>query len=424
MIKDHSVVLPIEHIKGLMHQLASGGDYMHSRLVLHRDIKGDNLLLDTNYVLKIADFGLATQLASPEELVHSFCGTPKYQAPELLIGCGYGLGVDVWAAGCTVYRLYYGHPPFEALGVKELQHAIMYKNVKYSRASRDDLPIKNEDIQLLRALLCKDPNKRLTFKQLLEKKKYFQEAQPLDINKMKLCNSINLANDETSLLKNMITTLKRLTQTCKVNKRLRVNYLNENHETLKPAHWIVQWVAGEYLFGQGYRTNTNIFGCNFKDASKMLLLNDKEFVFWPPNENIKLYKRNECPKKLQTKLNIITQLKIKSASTALIDKENIDKTTEEEMLIKNVHKLPWLIGYVQTEKAFVFHLSNAIFQLMYPAKIILFDGIHRSMTIINTRKNISLTLSLDYIQSQKYITKLLHNYIYVPCCYIKLLDNW
>lgn len=419
-------MLHLEHIKDLVHQLASGGEYMHSQLVLHRDIKPDNVLLDADYVLKIADFGLAVQLSSPGQRVQSFCGTPKYQAPELILGRGYGLGVDAWAAGCTIYRLYYGHAPFEAVELKELQHAIVHRNVKYSWVTQHDIPVKNEDIQVLKTLLCKDPAKRLTFMQLLVKKKYFQGARPLTTTTTTatttmINNPSNFAGDEVGRLKSMINTLKRLTQTCKANKRLRVDYLNEHCESLKPAHWIVQWATGGRFFGQGYRTNTNIFGCNFKDASKMLLLDDKIMLFWAPNKAIELHVRGECPEKLKAKLSIITKLKMKTEDNANANKTNIDKTTEKLAAMESFQKLPWLIGHVETEKAYVFHLSNALFQVLLPEKIVLFDGDHRSMTIINSRKQVRLTLSLDYIEGQKYITELLHNYIYVPFCYIKML---
>ncbi|KAJ6379289.1 hypothetical protein OIU76_015999 [Salix suchowensis] len=85
-------------IKCYMQQLLAGLDHCHSRGVLHRDVKGSNLLIDDNGILKIADFGLA-----------SFFDPQK--APELLLGASrYGVAVDLWSAGCILGELYSGRP--------------------------------------------------------------------------------------------------------------------------------------------------------------------------------------------------------------------------------------------------------------------------------------------------------------------------
>ncbi|XP_010556840.1 PREDICTED: probable serine/threonine-protein kinase At1g54610 [Tarenaya hassleriana] len=99
-------------VKCYMQQLLSGLDHCHSRGVLHRDIKGSNLLIDSNGILKIADFGLAT-FFNPENNIPltTRVVTLWYRPPELLLGAvHYGIGVDLWSTGCIFGELYAGKP--------------------------------------------------------------------------------------------------------------------------------------------------------------------------------------------------------------------------------------------------------------------------------------------------------------------------
>ncbi|KAL4647759.1 serine/threonine-protein kinase DCLK1-like isoform X1 [Arapaima gigas] len=98
---------------GMLYNLASAIKYLHSLNIVHRDIKPENLLVyehqDGSKSLKLGDFGLATMVDGP---LYTVCGTPTYVAPEIIAETGYGLKVDIWAAGVITYILLCGFPPF------------------------------------------------------------------------------------------------------------------------------------------------------------------------------------------------------------------------------------------------------------------------------------------------------------------------
>ena len=115
--------------KSIFKQLINGLAYCHSKSILHRDIKLDNILLSATGEVKICDFGVS-KVVQRGEVMNEQCGTPAYIAPEILKDKGYeGFTVDIWSSGVVLYAMLYGVVPFRPNDMSELQRLII--NAEY-----------------------------------------------------------------------------------------------------------------------------------------------------------------------------------------------------------------------------------------------------------------------------------------------------
>uniref|UniRef100_A0A914IAD9 non-specific serine/threonine protein kinase n=1 Tax=Globodera rostochiensis TaxID=31243 RepID=A0A914IAD9_GLORO len=129
--------------------------YLHDNNIVYRDLKLENLLLDRDGHIKIADFGLCKEDISFSGRTRTFCGTPEYLAPEVLEENDYGRSVDWWGVGVVMYEMMCGRLPFYSKEHERLFELILQCALRFPSRLSPEAKI------LLSGLLVKDPNKRL-----------------------------------------------------------------------------------------------------------------------------------------------------------------------------------------------------------------------------------------------------------------------
>lgn len=153
------------YVKYYFSQLSSGLHYLYSKNILHRDIKPRNILLtDNKKKLKIADFGFAKQTSNYDitNLYDTICGSPLYMAPEIMTK-SYNNQTDLWSIGMILYEMLYGfHPLSHCTNLNDLESE-MNKELHIPPLNNPNKNISPECLELLKKLLQKDINKRITW---------------------------------------------------------------------------------------------------------------------------------------------------------------------------------------------------------------------------------------------------------------------
>uniref|UniRef100_A0A8C0WS76 non-specific serine/threonine protein kinase n=1 Tax=Castor canadensis TaxID=51338 RepID=A0A8C0WS76_CASCN len=184
-------------------QIVSAVQYCHQKCIVHRDLKAENLLLDADMNIKIADFGFSNEFTVGNKL-DTFCGSPPYAAPELFQGKKYdGPEVDVWSLGVILYTLVSGSLPFDGQNLKELRERVL--RGKY----RIPFYMSTDCENLLKKLLVLNPVKRGSLEQIMkdrwmnvgheeEELKPYTEPEPdfSDIKRIDIMITMGFIRDE------------------------------------------------------------------------------------------------------------------------------------------------------------------------------------------------------------------------------------
>ncbi|XP_037538090.1 serine/threonine-protein kinase N2 [Nematolebias whitei] len=132
-----------------------GLQFLHDHKIVYRDLKLDNLLLDTEGYVKIADFGLCKEGMGYRDRTSTFCGTPEFLAPEVLTETSYTRAVDWWGLGVLIFEMLVGESPFPGDDEEEVFDSIVNDEVRYPRFLSTDA------ITIMRRLLRRSPERRL-----------------------------------------------------------------------------------------------------------------------------------------------------------------------------------------------------------------------------------------------------------------------
>uniref|UniRef100_A0A1B6H4M6 non-specific serine/threonine protein kinase n=1 Tax=Cuerna arida TaxID=1464854 RepID=A0A1B6H4M6_9HEMI len=152
--------IPEKEACRVFHQIVSAVSYCHSRNIVHRDLKAENLLLDENMNIKLADFGFSNHFV-PGEMLSTWCGSPPYAAPELFEGKRYdGPKADIWSLGVVLYVLVCGALPFDGTTLQCMRNRVMAGKFRIPFFMSADCE------HLIRHMLLVDPEKRLSVKQI------------------------------------------------------------------------------------------------------------------------------------------------------------------------------------------------------------------------------------------------------------------
>uniref|UniRef100_A0A669CMI8 Serine/threonine-protein kinase PLK3 n=1 Tax=Oreochromis niloticus TaxID=8128 RepID=A0A669CMI8_ORENI len=452
----HTLTEP--EVRYYLRQIISGLKYLHSRGILHRDLKLGNFFINENMELRLGDFGLAAKLETVEQRKKTICGTPNYLAPEVLNRQGHGTESDVWSLGCVMYTLMCGNPPFETLDLKETYKCI--KEVRYNLPST----LSPAAQKLISGILQKNPSDRLTLDQILNHeffkgftpdklppssctmvpelhppspaKKFFTKMAKSLFGKKKakgeqaarVIGGVLFFRLSLKNIQELLYVFKQsscedvLTPAAVADSALKVltNCLatmpaaNRNPPCLSSPQsflWVTKWVDYSNKYGFGYQLSNQNVGVLFNEGTHLSLCDQRKTVHYCLTNNKHFsFPANSLPEQLRNQKQIV-ELMANYMEENLM--EGGDLHCEEHVSAPP----PLLLQWVKTDHALVMLFNNGTLQVNFytdHTKIILCKSSDDAylLTYIS-RERASCTYLLSMLNEMGCTSELRHRLRYV-----------
>ncbi|XP_035761940.1 serine/threonine-protein kinase PLK3 [Neolamprologus brichardi] len=429
----HTLTEP--EVRYYLRQIISGLKYLHSRGILHRDLKLGNFFINENMELRLGDFGLAAKLETVEQRKKTICGTPNYLAPEVLNRQGHGTESDVWSLGCVMYTLMCGNPPFETLDLKETYKCI--KEVRYNHSKSVHARIKGAHSHYLwlpfRAcdtllfhfvalthhvlIACfvvaqvPSPTGQLVSSVPLEQTPAEEESRKSISRSFKgtMASSTEPCEDVLTPAAVADSALKVLT-----NCLATMPAANRNPPCLSSPQsflWVTKWVDYSNKYGFGYQLSNQNVGVLFNEGTHLSLCDQRKTVHYCLTNNKHFsFPSNSLPEQLRNQKQIV-ELMANYMEENLM--EGGDLHCEEHVSAPP----PLLLQWVKTDHALVMLFNNGTLQVNFytdHTKIILCKSSDDAylLTYIS-RERASCTYLLSMLNEMGCTSELRHRLRYV-----------
>lgn len=320
LIKE-STRLSIQSVKLYLLNILDGLEYIHSKGIIHRDLKTSNILVSNNSV-KICDFGLSKYMTDP---VKNRCGTPNYMPPEILEKEDHSRASDIWSLGVVIYTMIVGRPPFETKSIEQTYNRIK-AGLYYFPIN---IQIDNNAKDLIKKLLVNDPTKRLSIAEI-RKHDFFSYLGHNNIIPVK--GIVNATRESFS----------------KFNRGFPIDHASKDPP--KPIFWVYRWIEHP-TDGLFYQINNGITGCYFKDHS-YIIASDNNIKYASRGKSLQPITTNEKDK--QELFNKYIKL-LPECCPRPVTQSLIEDQTEHIRIVK----------FVKTRSSIVFRLSNNTIQVHY-----------------------------------------------------------
>ena len=383
-----------------MLQIISALSYIHSKKVIHRDLKIGNLFLTEKMEIKLGDFGLATKLDFDGQKRKTVCGTPNYIAPEVLDSkLGHSFEVDIWSLGVIMYTLLVGKPPFETNDVKKTYNLIKLTAYTFP----DHVSLSEPAKSLITQILKLDPQRRPSLQEILDhdffnmssipkllpmsalsvplSEAYIKKFNPLPYYKPEIPTS-----DTVPVTSNLLQSKKLISNQTERYSKMSSTTIPDDNSLI----WVSKWIDYSSKYGLGYLLSNGDSGVVFNDSSKIVIQSgSKRFFYIERASNKKEYSAayscEDYPQELYKKFTIFQHFR----GYLEADKEAASKVNESDSIPVYVKK------WIRTKRAILFRFANKGVQVSFQDQTeVILSGEQRILTYINKKKE-KVTLPMN-----------------------------